>query len=279
MLNCSASLVISTSVFKALPAKLDIKRHSPSILYLWRSDPQVFQQTCQAHGTDGSKDSSADKPTSQKPQPSIRPLVAPRLRQTKASKPPHVAPKPKHSISYNRPFPNTSDHQNSTGASGLSTEDVTLRRSATIPARNTPEFCMYMYTSEICPPAYWTKYTSDKSIKTWKIQEKGKSFYTLVDVDRATFAALEGLVKSTWLGDKHGYGHDAVGLKELGYNKLKVTKIQRVENLTLYENYKQMQQDLFHHAGEGITCTVRGSRKFCQRGAKFDNVFSFFFFF
>ena len=29
-----ASPAMSTSVFKALPGKLDIKRHSPSILYL-----------------------------------------------------------------------------------------------------------------------------------------------------------------------------------------------------------------------------------------------------
>ena len=34
MLNCSASLAMSTSVLKALPGKLDIKRHSPSILYM-----------------------------------------------------------------------------------------------------------------------------------------------------------------------------------------------------------------------------------------------------
>ena len=34
MLNRSASLAISTSVLKALPGKLDIKRHSPSILYI-----------------------------------------------------------------------------------------------------------------------------------------------------------------------------------------------------------------------------------------------------
>ena len=33
MLNRSASLAMSTSVLKALPSKLDIKRHSPSILY------------------------------------------------------------------------------------------------------------------------------------------------------------------------------------------------------------------------------------------------------
>ena len=34
MLNRLASLAMSTSFLKALPAKLDIKRHSPSILYL-----------------------------------------------------------------------------------------------------------------------------------------------------------------------------------------------------------------------------------------------------
>ena len=34
MLNRSASLTMSTSVFKALPGKLDIKRHSLSILYM-----------------------------------------------------------------------------------------------------------------------------------------------------------------------------------------------------------------------------------------------------
>ena len=34
MLNRSASLAMSSSGLKALPSKLDIKRHSPSILYL-----------------------------------------------------------------------------------------------------------------------------------------------------------------------------------------------------------------------------------------------------
>ena len=35
MLNRSASLAMSTSVLKALPGKLDIERHSPSILYFY----------------------------------------------------------------------------------------------------------------------------------------------------------------------------------------------------------------------------------------------------
>ena len=35
MLNLLASLAMSTNVLEALPGKLDIKRHSPSILYLY----------------------------------------------------------------------------------------------------------------------------------------------------------------------------------------------------------------------------------------------------
>ena len=34
MLNRSSSLELSTSILKALPGKLDIKRHSPSILHI-----------------------------------------------------------------------------------------------------------------------------------------------------------------------------------------------------------------------------------------------------
>ena len=34
MLNRSASLAMLTSVLKALPGKLDIKRHSPGVLYI-----------------------------------------------------------------------------------------------------------------------------------------------------------------------------------------------------------------------------------------------------
>ena len=37
MLYGSTSLAMSTCVLKALPSKLDIKRHSPSILYLFHS--------------------------------------------------------------------------------------------------------------------------------------------------------------------------------------------------------------------------------------------------
>ena len=47
MLNRSASLAMSTSVLKALAGKLDIKKHSPSILYVQRFFRQNSDQTVQ----------------------------------------------------------------------------------------------------------------------------------------------------------------------------------------------------------------------------------------
>ena len=44
MLNRSASLAMSTRVLQALPGKLDIKRHSPSILYISEHDKDKNKQ-------------------------------------------------------------------------------------------------------------------------------------------------------------------------------------------------------------------------------------------
>ena len=53
MLNRSASLAMSTSVLKALPGKLDIKRHSPSILCLFsetlQCDPHLVHDQFSLH--------------------------------------------------------------------------------------------------------------------------------------------------------------------------------------------------------------------------------------
>ena len=42
MLNSSASPAMSTSVLKALPGKLDIKRHSYSILQSAKTESQLY---------------------------------------------------------------------------------------------------------------------------------------------------------------------------------------------------------------------------------------------
>ena len=57
MLNRFASLAMSTSVLKALPGKLDIKRHSPSILYI------RCQKEYGENKLDGQTDSHSDDST------------------------------------------------------------------------------------------------------------------------------------------------------------------------------------------------------------------------
>jgi hypothetical protein len=63
-------------------------------------------------------------------------------------------------------------------------------------------------------------------------------------------------VYGTWEPAKIGHGRDAQGLDELGFKSLKITKVQRIENLNLYEQYVQKRQQLFHKAGEGIAYTA-----------------------
>ncbi|KAK3604570.1 hypothetical protein CHS0354_026261 [Potamilus streckersoni] len=116
-------------------------------------------------------------------------------------------------------------------------------------ARNTKEFCMMKYMEDTSTPITWTKFTSDKSVKAWRVQQGDKPAYELVTVDKETFSAVENVVKKTWDANKIGQGRDAAGLGAIRYTSLKVTKVQRLENLELYEKYAQCQQTLFHKAG------------------------------
>ena len=124
--------------------------------------------------------------------------------------------------------------------------------SEILPERGTPEFCLYMYQNNIVPPGNWSVFTPDKNVKQWKLEQKGKPAYTLKPVNQSTYKAIERLVLNTWEPSKLGQGRDAQGLNELGFKSLKITKIERIENLTVYEQYCQKRQQLFHKAGEGI---------------------------
>ena len=58
-------------------------------------------------------------------------------------------------------------------------------------------------------------------------------------------------MQKTWKADKVGHGRDAKGLGELGFTRLKVSKVQRIENLTQYADYAHSQQRLLNEAAEG----------------------------
>lgn len=197
-----------------------------------RKNLKVFERVCREHKVEKQKQTPKKKspppPVKSKPRSVLRSLQRPTIQ-------------PRTSIL--KTVILDSGKKDQIGATSSNPSDL--------PARNTPEFCIYMYGSDISPPSYWTKYTSDKTIKSWKIAERGKRLYVLVDVDKATFTAIDNLVQRTWELNRIGHGRDATGLAELDYNKLKVTKVQRIENLTLFESYKHMQQHMFHKAGEG----------------------------
>lgn len=120
-----------------------------------------------------------------------------------------------------------------------------------LPKRGTPEFCLHMYSSEIKTPEYWTEFTNDKTVKQWKIEQKGKPMYKLTSVDQSTFNCINQLVQNTWEPAKVGHGRDARGLSDLNFTSLKIRKIERIENLNLFEQYCHHRQQIFHRAGEG----------------------------
>ncbi|XP_052794381.1 protein mono-ADP-ribosyltransferase PARP15-like isoform X1 [Mya arenaria] len=123
-------------------------------------------------------------------------------------------------------------------------------RMTPLPERMTPEYCSYRYQEEEHPPAYWTNFTSNLSVKDWKVRNKGNDMYTLKGVDRPTFSIIERFIRKTWRQGKVGHGHDAQGLTDLGCTGLKVNKIERIENLTLFEQYTHRRQILLHEATE-----------------------------
>jgi len=70
-------------------------------------------------------------------------------------------------------------------------------------------------------------------------------------VDEETFTLIDMLMQETWESEYVGHGRDAKGLEDLRFSKVKVTKIQRIENLPLYEHYAQYQRQLLHEAADG----------------------------
>ncbi|XP_052712257.1 protein mono-ADP-ribosyltransferase PARP15-like [Crassostrea angulata] len=128
-------------------------------------------------------------------------------------------------------------------------ESATYRGACSGPERGTQEFCRQQYHRELHPPEYWTEFTSDKSVKLWKT-ECDKGYHKLVDVDSSTHKAVDKLVQSTWQSQKVGHGRDAQGLSELKYTSIKVLKVQRLENIDVYENYSHFRARLFHKAGD-----------------------------
>lgn len=111
------------------------------------------------------------------------------------------------------------------------------------PSRGTSDWFKHLYTADPMSPDYWTEYNNKKSLKAWALETHGQP-YELVQVDPSTFSAVEQLVHDTWQSDKVGKGRDAMGLDNLKYSKVKVEKVERVENCALFYAYALRRQEL-----------------------------------
>ncbi|KAJ8297433.1 hypothetical protein KUTeg_023964 [Tegillarca granosa] len=149
------------------------------------------------------------------------------------------------------------------------TEMLNLEPSGPSPTKSDPkttprgsrEWLQEKYSEEPCSPKYWTKVKGGKNLKKLKFEQdkEGNSpRYFLVDVDKPTEEAVKKIVYASWEQDKVGHGHDAAGLNNLKFSKIKVTKVQRVEHLDLFEKYSYERQQLFSKA--------------CKNGRRFSNL-------
>ena len=97
-------------------------------------------------------------------------------------------------------------------------------------------------------PDYWKNFKPGSlithALQSFKLFAKD---FIRVDLDSSdpVFKAIEKTTQSTWDELKVGHGKDAKGLDQLGYRRIRITKIQRIENLKLYERYSAHRKRTF----------------------------------
>ncbi|XP_045203465.2 uncharacterized protein LOC123556644 isoform X2 [Mercenaria mercenaria] len=114
--------------------------------------------------------------------------------------------------------------------------------------KGTKEFVQYMVEEEPEIPSYWSKYKPDVTLKSILTKVKHaftKQNYEKVPLDSNgdAFKTIVRMVASTFDSSKVGQGQDAAGLN--AYSQLYVVKIQRIENLELYDKFTSARQKVF----------------------------------
>lgn len=127
--------------------------------------------------------------------------------------------------------------------------EVRRRRPADV-RRETKEFVEFMAKEEPGVPPYWKNYKPDVTLKSLMTSVKHvitQRKYEKVELDRnsSEFSTIVKMINSTFDQSKIGKGQDAVGLDAFNYSKLSVVKIQRIENLELYDQFTKKRQMLY----------------------------------
>ena len=97
-------------------------------------------------------------------------------------------------------------------------------------------------------PKYWEKFKPDQLIKNLNAGMKnlftGNSHEKVkIDTDSSVHKTIVKMMNETFNAKDLGQGNDAKGLQ--GYTKLWVVKVERIENISLYDVYAKKRQELF----------------------------------
>ena len=120
--------------------------------------------------------------------------------------------------------------------SALDSQDSDRRRAETWKPhhrKGSDRYWKEMEDNHTTPP-YWKKFEGGIHIKNIVSIFKQEDRCLIYDVDPRTFKVIESLVKDTWDDAHVGHGKDAAGLQ---HQALKVTKVERIENIDLREKY------------------------------------------
>ncbi|XP_045203463.2 uncharacterized protein LOC123556643 [Mercenaria mercenaria] len=116
--------------------------------------------------------------------------------------------------------------------------------------RDTHEYIEAMMDYEPEVPKYWMNYKQGKSLSSLLVSAKHfvtRSKFELVELGpgRHAFSSIIKMINATFDPSLVGQGKDAEGLDGFEYKKLFVLKIERVENLDLYEVFSRKRQTFY----------------------------------
>ncbi|ELT90615.1 hypothetical protein CAPTEDRAFT_192002 [Capitella teleta] len=115
------------------------------------------------------------------------------------------------------------------------------------PDLNPTSYLHLLSEAEVLIPSYWTHNAGEPLSKV--IKEKPELRIAELQLNEQRGKAITELVSATWSSELVGRGQDAANLKS--YKKLRVTKIERVENPRLWKAYTTKRADLLLNAAKG----------------------------
>lgn len=119
----------------------------------------------------------------------------------------------------------------------------------TVPPRGTRAYFKYKYLEEPRPPSYWTHFKNSKTIKEWNTTAKGNT----------TVRKQPGLNITKTISS---------AFSKTSKKQVSIVSIERIENISLYENYVHECQRMFRKANVNGACIPLEATKGSRGGAE-----------